>query len=46
MQSGSEDVGWVVLGSLVVAGLGLVGASAFDGRIGLTLVGFFVFFAG
>jgi len=47
MQSGWADVGWVVLGSVVVAaGLGLVGVSAFDGRIGLTLVGFFVFFAG
>lgn len=47
MQSGWADVGWVVLGSIVVAaGLGLVGVSAFDGRIGLTLVGFFVFFAG
>lgn len=47
MQSGWADLGWVVVGSIVVAaGLGLVGVSAFDGRIGPTLVGFFVFFAG
>lgn len=47
MQSGSADVGWLVVGSVVVAaGLGLVGVSAFDGRIELTLVDVFVFFAG
>jgi hypothetical protein len=47
MQSGTGDVCRVVVGSLVVAaGLGLVGVSAFDGGIGPTLVGFFVFFAG